>query len=348
MEGIKEKVCSFESLYKAMAKCRKGVMWKDSVARYSNNGLASVLKLCNSLEDNTYKIDDYHRFTIYEPKEREIVSTKLKDRVFQRSLCDNYLYDAITKSFIYDNCACQLGKGTTFAMDRLNCHMQRHFRKYGVNGYVLKCDIKNYFGSTKHSTAKSVVAKSVKDKWALERVYDIVDSFSQPENPGIGLGLGSQVTQLIQLAVLDSVDHFIKEELRIKQCIRYMDDFILIHHDKEYLKYCLEKIDAKIKELGLRLNVKKTQIFPLKQGLNFLGFKFRLTNTGKVLRVLNKENIRKRKRKLRKFKKLVDDGRMTREKADECYRSWKAHAKKGNSYNLLKRMDEYYKNLWKE
>jgi len=348
MEGIKEKVCSFESLYKAMAKCRKGVMWKDSVARYSNNGLASVLKLCNSLEDNTYKIDDYHRFTIYEPKEREIVSTKLKDRVFQRSLCDNYLYDAITKSFIYDNCACQLGKGTTFAMDRLNCHMQRHFRKYGVNGYVLKCDIKNYFGSTKHSTAKSVVAKSVKDKWALERVYDIVDSFSQPENPGIGLGLGSQVTQLIQLAVLDSVDHFIKEELRIKQCIRYMDDFILIHHDKEYLKYCLEKIDAKIKELGLRLNVKKTQIFPLKQGLNFLGFKFRLTNTGKVLRVLNKENIRKRKRKLRKFKKLVDEGKMTREKADECYRSWKAHAKKGNSYNLLKRMDEYYKNLWKE
>lgn len=108
MEDIKEKVCSFESLYKAMAKCRKGVMWKDSVARYSNNGLASVLKLCNSLEDNTYKIDDYHRFTIYEPKEREIVSTKLKDRIFQRSLCDNYLYDAITKSFIYDNCACQL------------------------------------------------------------------------------------------------------------------------------------------------------------------------------------------------------------------------------------------------
>ena len=79
-----------------------------------------------------------------------------------------------------------------------------------------------------------------------------------------------------------------------------------------------------------------------------VGFKFRLTNTGKVLRVLNKENIRKRKRKLRKFKKLVDEGKMTREKADECYRSWKAHAKKGNSYNLLKRMDKYYKNLWKE
>lgn len=67
-----------------MTKCRKGVMWKDSVARYSNNGLVNILKLCNSLENNTYKIDDYQIFTIYEPKQREIVSTKFKDRVFQK------------------------------------------------------------------------------------------------------------------------------------------------------------------------------------------------------------------------------------------------------------------------
>lgn len=348
MEDIKEKVCSFGSLYKAMTKCRKGVMWKDSVARYSNNGLSSVLRLHNSLKNGTYKIDGYSRFTIYEPKEREIVSTKLKDRIFQRSLCDIYLYGAITKSFIYDNCACQIGKGTIFAMNRLNCHMQRHFRKHGLNGYVLNCDIKNYFGSTTHVTAKNAVARNVKDKWALERVCDIIDSFSHPDNPGIGMGLGSQVTQLIQLAVLDSVDHFIKEELKIKPYIRYMDDFILIHHDKEYLKECLVKINTKVKEKGLRLNTKKTQIYPLKQGINFLGFKFRLTNTGKVIRLLSKENIKKRKRKLRKFKELVDDGRMTRKKADECYGSWKAHAKKGNSYNLLKRMDTYYKSLWKE
>ncbi len=104
----------------------------------------------------------------------------------------------------------------------------------------------------------------------------------------------------------------------------------------------------KIEALGLSLNIKKTQIFPLKQGINFLGFKFKLTETGKVLRLLSKENIKKRKRKLRKFKKLVDESKMTKEKADECYESWKAHAKKGNSYKLLQRMDEYYKNLWEE
>lgn len=127
-----------------------------------------------------------------------------------------------------------------------------------------------------------------------------------------------------------------------------MDDFLIIHHDKEYLKECLIEINAKVKELGLRLNAKKTQVFPLKQGINFLGFKFRLTETGKVIRLLSKQNIKKRKRKLRKFKKLVDEGRVTKAKSDECYESWKAHARKGNSYNLLKRMDRYYENLWKE
>lgn len=331
-----------------MTKCRKGVMWKDSVARYSNNGLASILKLCNSLKNDTYKIDDYHSFIIYEPKEREIISTKFKDRVFQRSLCDNHLYDAITKSFIYDNCACQVGKGTDFAMDRLNCHMQSFFRKHGLNGHVLKCDIKSYFGSTPHETAKKAVGKNIKDEWVLKHIEGIIDSFSLDDNPGIGLGLGSQATQLIQLAVLDELDHFIKEELKIKQYIRYMDDFILIHDDKKYLKECLIKINAKVEELGLRLNTKKTQVFPLKQGINFLGFKFKLTDTGKVIRLLSKQNIKKRKRKLRKFKKLVDEGRVTKAKSDECYESWKAHARKGNSYNLLKRMDRYYENLWKE
>lgn len=348
MRDIKETVCGFKSLYNAMTKCRKGVMWKDSVARYSNNGLVNILKLCNSLENNTYKIDDYQIFTIYEPKQREIVSTKFKDRVFQRSLCDNYLYDVMTKTFIYDNCACQTGKGTTFAMNRLNCHMQRFFRKHGLDGYVLRCDIKDYFGSTPHKTAKAAVREGVDDEWVLSHTDKIIDSFNHGSDPDVGMGLGSQITQLTQLAVLNKLDHFIKEQLRIKQYIRYMDDFLLIHHDKNYLRYCLEKIKNFIEPLGIKLNIKKTQILPLKQGINFLGFKFKLTETGKVIRLLNKENIKRRKRKLRKYKKLVDEGKMTKEKADKCYASWKAHAKKGNSYKLLQRMDIYYESLWKE
>lgn len=348
MDEIKDKVCSFKSLYKAMYKCRKNVMWKDSVAGFVKNGLVNCYKLRKQLMEDTYKIDKYSVFTIYEPKKREIVSTRMKDRVFQRSLCDNYLYEAMIKSFIYDNCACQLNKGTGFARDRLACHMQRYFRKHGLDGYVLKCDLSNYFGSTPHSVAKNAVLERTGDDWINYHTDKIIESFNQGENPNVGMGLGSQITQLTQLAVLDKMDHLIKERLGIKQYIRYMDDFILFHPDKEYLKYCLEVISEHVTSLNLTLSAKKTQIFQLKQGVKFLGFTFHLADTGKVIRKLTKENVIHEKKKLKKLKKLADSGIMTKEHVDECYMSWKAHAKQGNTHNLILSMDNFYKNLWKE
>ena len=346
MNLIKEKVCSFEELYKAMYKCKKDVMWKDSVAGYVKNGLMNCLHLSDQLLDGTYKIDKYSYFTIHEPKTRDIVSTRMKDRVFQRSLCDNYLYREMTKGLIYDNVACQTGKGTLFGMNRLNCHLRKFYREHGTDGYVLQSDIKNYFGSTRHEVAKEVVNKRIDNTWVLEHVYKIIESFGTDENPNMGMGLGSQVTQLIQLAVLDDLDHFIKEELKIKQYIRYMDDFILIHNDKEYLKYCKEQIEIRLEQIHLKSNQKKTQIYPVSRGIKFLGFRFILTPKGKVIRKLNKDNISKERRKLRKQRNLVRKGALTRNEVDACFVSWKAHAKKGNTHNLIKKMDEYYKSLW--
>ena len=344
MENVKDVVCSFDNLHKAMYKCKKGVTWKDSVSRYVNNGFVSVLKLQKSLEQETYKIDEYYNFTIHEPKKREIISTKFKDRVFQRSLCDNYLYEEITKNFIYDNGACQNNRGTGFSRNRLKTKMQKYYRKHGNEGYVLKVDFKNYFGSTPHFTAKNALKKVVKDEWALEHTYGIIDTYDNGD--AIGLGLGSQITQLVQLLVLSDLDHYIKEKLKIKYYLRYMDDLILIHPDKEYLYKCLDEIRQTSFNLGLTLNSKKTQIFKLSQGINFLGFKYNLSITGSVFCLLLKENIKKRKKKLRKYRSLVAEGKMTQEKANESYVSWKAHANNGNSYNTIKKMDKYYNKTW--
>lgn len=345
-EDVRSIVCSFDNLYNAMLKCRSGVTWKDSVSRYTNNGLSSVLKLKNSLDTDTYEIEDYYHFTIHEPKKREIVSTKFKDRVFQRSLCDNYLYHEITKGFIYDNGACQVNRGTDFSRKRLKVHLQKYYRQYGSEGWVLKIDFKNYFGSTPHSTVKDALKKVVNDQWALDQVYRIVDSYNTDGN-AVGLGLGSQITQLVQLLVLNRVDHYIKEYLRIEHYIRYMDDMVLIDGNKEYLMICLKDIREKAEHLGLSLNMKKTQLFKLSQGINFLGFKFLLSDTGRVAMIINHSNINKRKRKLRKYHAMVTSGRMTKQKADECYLAWRAHASKGNSYKLIANIDRFYQDLWR-
>lgn len=346
MEDVRAEVCSFDNLYNAMLKCKSGVTWKDSVSRYSNNGISSVLKLKTSLDEDSYKIEDYYHFTIHEPKKREIVSTKFKDRVFQRSLCDNYLYKEITKGFIYDNGACQVGRGTDFSRNRLKVHLQKYYRQHGPEGYVLKIDFKNYFGSTPHSTVKDALKKVVKDQWALDQVYRIIDSYNT-DGKAVGLGLGSQITQLVQLLVLNRMDHYIKEYLRIEHYIRYMDDMVLIDGNKDYLMICLKDIQGKAAELGLSLNMKKTQLFKLSQGINFLGFKFLLSDTGRVAMIINHSNINKRKRKLRKYHDMVVSGRMTRQKADECFLAWCAHAEKGNSHKMIAYMNNFYQNLWR-
>lgn len=346
MTDTKAKVCDFNNLYKAMNKCKKGVSWKDSVSRYCNNGLLSILKLCNSLDDGSYDISPYYEFVIHEPKTRDIISTNFKDRVFQRSYCDNAFYDDVVKTFIYDNSACQVNEGNDFSRRRLKRHMHGYCKKNGCEGYVLKVDMKNYFGSTPHKTIKAELKKVIKHEWELQTCFDVIDSYDSGTQTGVGLG--SQITQLVQLLVLSSLDHHMKEVLHVKHYVRYMDDIVIIAKDREYLQYCLSEIDRITKQLGLTLNMKKTQIFKISQGINFLGFTFRISKEGKVYSTLSKKNIKKRKRKIRKHHDLFLKGRMTQAKADECYVSWKAHADNGNTFKVLKSMDVYYNKIWEE
>lgn len=111
-----DKAISFGNLYKGMKKSCRNVRWKDSVIGYEANGLKNTLSLMNDLKNETYHIRPYQTFTIHEPKKREIVATRIRDRQFQRSLCESGLYEDITEHLIRDNIACQKGKGTDDAL----------------------------------------------------------------------------------------------------------------------------------------------------------------------------------------------------------------------------------------
>ena len=340
---VRDFVCSFDNLYKALKKCRHNVIWKDSVATFLDKGLLNCLRLRESILDESYEINPYSIFYIHEPKERKIVSTRIKDRVFQRSLCDNYLTQVITKSFIYDNCACQVGKGTQFARDRLKCHLQRFYRKHGYDGYVLKCDISDYFGSTSHEIAIQTVKRYITDPWALKETIRVINSFNDGKDPLVGMGLGSQLTQLIQLAVLDDMDHFIKETLKVKHYLRYMDDFIFIHEDKNYLLYCKREIERILRQKGLRLSKKKTQVFSIRQPIKFLGFTYWIKPSGRVILRINKEKISHERRKLKRQIGRASTGYMTFHKVKQCYISWIAHADNGDDYYIVEKMNDFYK-----
>lgn len=335
-----DKAIEFGNLYKGLKKSCRNVRWKDSVVGYEANGLKNTYLLRQDLLSGKYKISPYQCFTIYEPKKREIVATRIRDRQFQKALCDGGLYDDITEHLIHDNGACQTNKGTDFTLDRLTAHLRRYYNEHGTQGWVLKCDIKKFFPSTPHEMAKEAITKRVSDERARQAVCDVIDSFGGD----VGIGLGSQISQLVELAVLDDLDHYIKERLHIKHYLRYMDDFLLIHPDKEYLQECLTKIRELVEAKGLELN-KKTTLYPLRQGVRMMNWRFVLTDTGRILRYMNNKKLGKQRRKMRKLIQKEANGRVPEGTTWNSLEAWKANAKRGTTFYQRQRMTHYYYEL---
>ena len=152
-----EKVVGFDALYESAQKCKKGVLWKDSVAHYILNIFTETLRLEEQLKGGTYHPRALKPFSVTSiGKKRTVMGVAFRDRVFQRSLNDNAIYPQITKSFIYDNAACQKNKGTDFARGRLICFLQKFYRKHKTEGYVLQCDISGYYPNMRHDTVEAI------------------------------------------------------------------------------------------------------------------------------------------------------------------------------------------------
>ena len=338
-----EKVIDFNNMYRAYRKAKCGKGYKKSAAKFNIMALDGINALIEQLKNKTYKVSSYNEFTVYEPKERVIKTTSFKDKVVQHSLCDNVILPKLQDVFIYDNCAGQKGKGTLFGLDRLSEQMKAFYKRYGFDGYILKCDISKFFYNISHEQLKDIVeyhfSYDAEICWLCNLFIDSTE--------GKGIPLGNQVNQGFALLYLDCMDKLIKGELGIEFYGRYMDDFYLIHHDKQYLKYCLEVITEFLETLDLTLNG-KTQIFPFKNGVNYLGFHTYITMNGKVIRKLKNQNKRNAQRKYLKMAKLVVNGKLSIDKFNASYNAWKNHISHGNCYNLLKSMDKNIEQLLKE
>ena len=338
-----ESVIGFDALYDSMMKCKKGVAWKDSVAAFYHRGIERTARLSDELHCGTYKASPAKHFTIQYPKPREIASVAFRDRVYQRSLNDNVVYPVMTRSFIYDNYACQKGKGTDAARERMKQFLREHYRKHGAAGYVAQFDVHGYYPSMRHDVAEAIFQKRL-PPWAFERVREILRGQYEGDR---GYNPGSQLVQIAGISILDPLDHYIKERLRVHLYIRYMDDLILIHHDRAFLERCCEEIKGQLKAIGFEVNEKKTRLYPLREGIRFLGFTFHLTDTGKVLMQINPKRVKAQRKKLYRLVQKAKQGAVPRENVDMAYAAWRNHASKGNSYHLLQRMDQYYLDLWK-
>lgn len=341
MENI---IKSYDSLWDSGMKCKCGVLWKPSVKHFNINAVEEIYRIEDRLKHYKWKDGKPRPIKILYPKKRDGLSIAFKDRVYQRCINDNVLYPAVTRSFIIANCACQKGKGIDFARKLLKKDLWNYFCNYGDDGFILQIDIKEYYASMLHSVVKKKFSRYLDDE-----VYFMVCNVLDTQYKGdVGYSPGSQMVQIAGISTLDDFDHYCKERLHIKYYIRYMDDILMIGNSKEHLQDVVRAAKIELDKIGFRLNDKKTRITTLKKGFLFLGFNYHLTKTGKVIMTLNGDNVHHERKKLYRLVKLAKNGVITRSKVEQCYSSWKANARKGNSYQLLKRMDEYYYDLWRK
>lgn len=261
--NLYQELLNFENIENAYNEVRKNTKNRNRVFNLYSYKSIYMYRVYNILINKNYVVGPYNKFTIYEPKKREIVSQNLEDKIINHLVARYILYPAILPCLLNINVASRKGMGTKKGLDfALKYHnlCKQKYRTY----YILKCDIRKFFANINHELLKQKLLKRIKDTDALKIVFDIIDSNQQ------GLYIGSMTNQILAIFYLNDLDHFIKNTLKIKYYVRYQDDFLLFHQSKSYLKFCLEEIKKFLYKEKLTLN-DKTRIYKNTNNFMFLG-----------------------------------------------------------------------------
>jgi retron-type reverse transcriptase len=326
-------ITNFENLFRAAKKAQKGKRFRDPVLEFNFDLANNLLILQEELIDQTYQPEGYHTFVIHDPKERLISATAYRDRIVHHALC-NIIIPLLEPSFILNSYANRIGFGTHKAL--------RQFAKYARSSrYVLQCDIKKYFPSIDRPILKSMILKKIKcpdTLWLIDLILDNSNNFQinrpyqlegnafEPMTETKGLPIGNLTSQFFANLYLNDFDHFIKENLKAKKYLRYVDDFALFSNDLAFLKDARVEIHAYLASLKLEIHPIKSQLFATKEGASFVGF-----------RVLP-HSIRVRSRSIQFTKRRIKHYRLDKIKLRQSIDSWDSHLRHGDTWRLRKKL----------
>lgn len=279
---MKDRWCQYTTLMTAFNSAKERKSYHKIVMKYEANLSENLENLLTRLDNGTYQPQPYREFYVYDPKTRLIQAPAFEDRIVHHALME-YIRPAIDRKLIYDTYACRIGKGAGAASTRMT-----HFVRGLPNGWALKIDVKKFFYSIDHERISYHLAKII----PCDNTLNLLKMFYK--NPtGKGLPLGNATSQILANLALNPVDQYIKRELKIKRYIRYMDDMILLHEDREYLKQCLKKVKEVLANEKLETN-KRTSMCRVSKGITFVGYRHFVSHT-----ILKPANITKIRRALK-------------------------------------------------
>jgi retron-type reverse transcriptase len=296
----------------------------------------NLIQIQNELIWKTYRTGHYHEFHVYEPKKRLVAALPFKDRIVQHAIC-NVIEPLFEAKMIYDSYACRVSKGTHKGTDRVTQFL-REIQSMWDKTYCLKCDVAKFFPNINHDILKRIIRRTIICPDTLNLLDEIINS---SDNDGLGhkgLPIGNLTSQLFANVYLDQLDHYAKEVMQERFYVRYMDDFLFLTDNKRHLVDLRLTIESYLaEELDLRVN-KKTSIFPVSQGIDFLGYRIWPNH-----RLLRKRSIKKFRRLLKVFTAKYASGKLSFKEIDNSVQSWVGHAKHADTYRLRRKVFEEFK-----
>lgn len=336
-EDLYEKLCSYSNLELAFNKAKKRKTQRIDVLEFEEHLKDNLLQLQADLRFLAYSPKPLKTFVIRDPKTRTISKSDFRDRVVHHALC-NIIGNLFEKSFIFDSYANQIGKGAFKAVERFEYYSRKVSRNYHKAAYALKADIKHYFDTVDHQILLQILEKQIIDKRIIWLIRKIITNHSSNNNItnnfNKSMPLGNLTSQFFANVYLNELDQFVKHQLKAKYYLRYVDDFVIVHHSKKVLGKWKNRIELFLnRKLALQLHPDKSKIISLERGVEFLGFVI-LPH----YRLLKNRNLKKFKRKLKEIYSLYDNEEIGYDTIYDFMEGWLAYAKHADTYNLRKRI----------
>ena len=356
VSNLYHKVYDIDNINKMCDLVCSKVKNKEKIEKFMLYKSEHIINIRNKLKLKNLDFSKYSIFLITDPKCRVIMSQSIEDKVINHLVAKYLLVDVYENIYTNSMCATRKGKGSCYGIHLLKKYLNKIKYKY-TNFYYLKIDIKKYFYNIDHNILKSILSHKIKDKDALEVLYKIIDSTNNnyinkridnlknnrihylKDNHLIreveeiplykynkGCSIGNQTSQAFGLIYLYEFNHYLKERLHLKYVINYMDDFIIIHEDKDYLKLCLKQIRKYLyNKLKLELNEKKTRIDNIKNGIDFLGYRFIIKNNKVIMKLRNrvKKNFKKKVKWLNELNELILNNYISKKEFKNLLSSYK-------------------------
>lgn len=316
-----EKVIDFQNLHGAWQRAARSKRKKVYVNEFFASLEENLFQIKHELEAGAYTWGAYYTFEISDSKKRIISAPVFRDRVVHHAI-GRVIEPIFDRNFIKNSFACRVGKGTLAGV--------RAYEKI-INGhpelvYALKGDIQKYFPSIDHRILFSLIQRKIKDKKLLDLLESLIFT-----GQGKGIPIGNLTSQLFANIYLDKFDHYLKEDLRVHYYLRYMDDFVVMHQDKDYLQEVRKKGEEFLKEkLLLTLHPHKRHISKIDNGLTWLGYRV-FQGYYQRVRTRNVVNFRRR---LKRLEKAYRKGNIPILSVQASIASWFGLSRHANAFNL--------------